>query len=197
MFASKKHNSLCFLVDSGNSNAISKRVPHSIPWLSKCINSLGKAVDLTALDTRRGYFQVKVENETCDITTSTPQHGLYCFERGSFGLQNTLSTLQQTMRVREPRGQMAVCISLFRRYGRLLSLCSGEHRSSETCIIALTRRMGHSEANESQHPYKSYRLVRSGCSPRRSANYAAQKGFYQKTQGSKGCFRIQIVLPTL
>lgn len=49
---------------------------------------------ISTLDTNFGYWQVEIEENYRDKTTSTSHHGLYRFIRMTFGLKNRPGTFQ-------------------------------------------------------------------------------------------------------
>ena len=88
---------VCVDYRSVNKDTIPDRYP--LPRVDELIDSIGsqKAVYFTKLDLMRGYYQVKMAEESKEKTAFICHRGLYQFRRMPFGLTNTPATFQRLM----------------------------------------------------------------------------------------------------
>ena len=88
---------VCVDYRSVNKDTIPDRYP--LPRMDELIDSIGsqKAVYFTKLDLMRGYYQVKMAEESKEKTAFICHRGLYQFRRMPFGLTNAPATFQRLM----------------------------------------------------------------------------------------------------
>lgn len=78
-------------------NFVTVRDSYPKPRMDDCIDSLGDPSVITTLDGDSGYWQIPVQEEKKDNTTSTCHSGLYRLTRMPFGLRNTPFTFQRAL----------------------------------------------------------------------------------------------------
>ena len=85
-YASKHDGSLRICLDPQKLNLALKRCPHKIPTVEEINPELNKAKYFSKLDAKAGYWSVKLDKESSELTTFRTPVGRYCFRRLPFGL---------------------------------------------------------------------------------------------------------------
>ncbi len=73
------------------------RCPHQIPTVEEINPAFVKAKFFTKLDSKAGYWSVKLSQRSQEITTFRTPFGRYCFMRLPFGLYVSQDIFQQCM----------------------------------------------------------------------------------------------------
>lgn len=87
---------LCF--DGRKLNSITKPDSYPLPNLQQILDKLKNAKYLTSIDLKQAFFQIKLEDESCEKTAfRVIGKGLYEFCRMPFGLVSSAQTMQRLM----------------------------------------------------------------------------------------------------
>ena len=94
----KKDGSLRFCIDLRKLNARTIKDVYSLPRVDETLDCLGGSVIFTSLDLKSGYWQVKMDEMSKQLTAFTVGPlGFYECERMPFGLTNAPATFQRLM----------------------------------------------------------------------------------------------------
>ena len=85
-YVSKHDGSLRICLDPQKLNLALKRCQHKIPTGEEINPELNKAKYFSKLDDKAGYWSVKLDKESSELTTFRTPVGRYCFYRLPFGL---------------------------------------------------------------------------------------------------------------
>ena len=104
----KKDGTLQFCVDYRRLNAVTRKDTFPLPQIDDLLNQLSGKTILSTLDAKRGYWQIRVQEESQAKTAFATFDGLYEFKVMPFGLCNAPSTFQWLMQ-RTLRGMSHFC----------------------------------------------------------------------------------------
>ncbi|XP_038052821.1 uncharacterized protein LOC119725487 [Patiria miniata] len=93
----KQDGTLRVCLDPKRLNQSLKRCPHKIPTLEELNPAFSQAKFFSKLDAKAGYWAVKLEEESQELTTFRTPFGRYCFQRLPFGLSISQDIFQQCM----------------------------------------------------------------------------------------------------
>lgn len=85
-------------LDSRKLNSVSKKCAYPLPFVSSILDKLRDARFLTSIDLRQAFYQIPLEESSCEKTAFVVQgRGLYEFVTMPFGLHNAAQTQQKLM----------------------------------------------------------------------------------------------------
>lgn len=93
----KSDGSLRLCIDYRKINKVTKTQQYPMPNLSHCIYRASKAKYMTKLDMVRGYYQLKIDEQSKPYTAFSTINHHYQFKRLAFGLKNSGIAFQKTM----------------------------------------------------------------------------------------------------
>jgi len=93
----KKDGTLRFYVDYRLLNVVTKKDSYPLPWMDRCIDSLGEATNFSTLECNAGYWQVAIASEDLEQTAFLCHEGAYQYKRMPFGLTNAPATFQRAL----------------------------------------------------------------------------------------------------
>lgn len=99
VFVSNEDGTPRFCVDDRKLDAVTTRDSYSVPQMDTCIDSLGDAIIISALDPKSAYWQMEIDEVNRDKTSFTFPHKLHTFIWELFKLRSALGTFQRTMDV--------------------------------------------------------------------------------------------------
>ena len=93
----KKDGGLRICVDYRALNSVTKADRFPLPRIADLLDRLGRSRFFTTLDLAAGFWQVKVDEESCEKTAFVTQRGLFEFRVMPFGLTNAPAIFQRLM----------------------------------------------------------------------------------------------------
>ena len=93
----KKDGKVRWCVDYRRLNNVTIKDAYPIPKIDECLDTLRGASWFSTLDMQSGYWQVGIHPQDQPKTAFATKHGLYEFNRLSFGLCNAPGTFQRAM----------------------------------------------------------------------------------------------------
>ncbi len=84
-------------VDYRKLNSVTPQLQQYIPTLDDVLERAGSAKVLSKMDLAKGFYQVQMAGESCDLTTFVSPWGKYRFKRMPFGLKNAPAMFQSLM----------------------------------------------------------------------------------------------------
>src|SRR6202165_937189 len=97
LFVKKANDTWRMCVDYRALNSLTKKNGYLLPRIQECLDQLGHASHLTALDLTSGYWQIRVADEDIPKTAFNTRYGKYEFLVMPFGLTNAPATFQGLM----------------------------------------------------------------------------------------------------
>src|ERR1700694_4248190 len=94
LFVKKANGTWRMCVDYRALNSLTKKNGYPLPRIQECLDQLGHASHLTALDLTSGYWQIRVADEDIPKTAFNTRYGKYEFLVMPFGLTNAPATFQ-------------------------------------------------------------------------------------------------------
>lgn len=97
LLVSKPDGTFRFCTDYRRVNAVTVSDSYPLPRMEDCIDSIGPATHITKLDLLKGYWQVPLSSQACDISAFvTPDYFLE-YTVMAFGMKNAPATFQRLM----------------------------------------------------------------------------------------------------
>ena len=99
LFVKKANGTWRMCVDYRALNSLTKKNGYPLPRIQECLDQLGHASHLTALDLTSGYWQIRVADEDIPKTVFNTRYGKYEFLVMPFGLTNAPATFQTLVNI--------------------------------------------------------------------------------------------------
>lgn len=106
--------------------------------MKECIDTLGDATILLALDANSGYWQVKTVKDYRNKRVFISHHGLFRLARMPFRLERTQGRFKEDGRLTYEI-QVAACPCLFRRRRNIFKNAKRAYRPRNTIFDGITR----------------------------------------------------------
>lgn len=84
-------------IDMRRANEAIVRERHPIPTVDEVLQDMTQSSVFSKLDLKWGYHQLKLSEESCDITTFSTHAGLYCYKRLMFGITSAPEIYQHAI----------------------------------------------------------------------------------------------------
>lgn len=91
----KKNGEYRLCIDFRRLNAVTKKLVYPLPNIEECLDTLSGKRYFTQLDFRSGFWQIKMEKQSKELTAFRTEDGLFQFKRMPFGLTNAPATFQR------------------------------------------------------------------------------------------------------
>jgi hypothetical protein len=84
----EKHGKTRFCVDFRRLNALTKKDKYPLPLIDELLERLSKAKVFTKLDIRQGFYRIRMDPNSKNLTTFRTQYGQFKYRVMPFGVLN-------------------------------------------------------------------------------------------------------------